>query len=237
MFTCLLVRYVISDAPEKKLSKAAQLRGDDERQRKVAKSIEKTDFKSGVDKEGWLTKSGSNGRSWKKRWCVLKEACIYYFRTEKESIDGQPLGAIPLQGLCLLLKKMSLLNVLFVAVLDSRMDEFLGETKGTKMVAIHARHRTYKLQAESVLMAEWIEKIHEAIRVSAFSCPFVVVCIFLTKKKIKVFGWRPKRRSSSSEEGGDGDSTDNGDNLQEQCDQSSGREALFERVSRRASCQ
>jgi hypothetical protein len=45
------------------------------------------------------------------------------------------------------------------------MDEFPGETKGTRMVAIHTRHRTYKLQAESAVMAEWIEKIHEAIRV------------------------------------------------------------------------
>ncbi len=49
------------------------------------------------------------------------------------------------------------------------MDEFPGETKGTRMVAIHTRHRTYKLQAESVVMAEWIEKLHEAIRVS-FLC-------------------------------------------------------------------
>lgn len=76
---------------------------------------------------------------------MLKDLLIYYFRTEKESIDGQPLGAIPVQ--------------------NSRMDEYPGETKGTRMIAIHTRHRTYKLQAESVVMAEWIEKIHEAMRV------------------------------------------------------------------------
>jgi hypothetical protein len=136
-----VAKYVLLDAPVEKKSKVAQLRGEEEKQRKTVKSVDKVDFKSGVDKEGWLTKSGSNGRSWKKRWCVLKESIIYYFRTEKESIEGTPLGVIPLQ--------------------DSRMDELPGETKGTKMIAIHTRHRTYKLQSESVIMAEWIEKIHE----------------------------------------------------------------------------
>lgn len=50
---------MILDTPEKKLGKVAQLRGDDEKTRKPAKSLDKVvDFKSGVDKEGWLTKSG-----------------------------------------------------------------------------------------------------------------------------------------------------------------------------------
>jgi hypothetical protein len=93
-----VAKYVLLDTPDKKPNKIDKLRGDDEKQRKMVKSMDKVDFKSGVDKEGWLTKSGSNGRSWKKRWCVLKDNLIYYFRTEKESMDGQPLGAIPLQG-------------------------------------------------------------------------------------------------------------------------------------------
>ncbi len=136
-----VAKYVLLDAPSDKKSKVAQLRGEESGQRKLVRSVDKVDFKSGVDKEGWLTKSGSNGRSWKKRWCVLKESIIYYFRTEKESIEGTPLGVIPLQ--------------------DSRMEELPGETKGTKTIAIHTRHRTYKLQGESSIIAEWLEKIHE----------------------------------------------------------------------------
>lgn len=140
-----VARYVI-DAPTDvtKKSKVAQLRGEDERQRKVVKSTDKVDFKSGVDLEGWLTKSGSNGRNWKKRWCVLKESIIYYFRSEKESLSGTPLGVIPLQ--------------------DCRMEEVFEESKNIKMIAIHTRHRTYKLQAETPIMAEWIEAIHDSVK-------------------------------------------------------------------------
>ncbi len=31
-------------------------------------------------KEGWLTKQGNSVKSWKKRWFVLKEDCLYYYR-------------------------------------------------------------------------------------------------------------------------------------------------------------
>ncbi len=96
-----------------------------------------------MDKEGWLTKSGSNGRNWKRRWCVVKESIIYYFRTEKESREGAPLGVIPLQ--------------------DCKLEEG-AVSNGVKTVAIHTRHRTYKLQADPETMAEWIELIHDSVR-------------------------------------------------------------------------
>lgn len=62
--------YVVGASGVPKKSKAAQLRGDVDERHDVTSKV---DFKSGVDREGWLTKSGSNGRNWKRRWCVIKE--------------------------------------------------------------------------------------------------------------------------------------------------------------------
>ena len=35
------------------------------------------------DKDGYLTKQGGNIKTWKKRWCVLKDGSIFYFKTPK----------------------------------------------------------------------------------------------------------------------------------------------------------
>uniref|UniRef100_A0A7E4VRF4 Cytohesin-1 n=1 Tax=Panagrellus redivivus TaxID=6233 RepID=A0A7E4VRF4_PANRE len=49
------------------------------------------------DKAGWLFKLGSSYRSWKRRWFVLSERCLYYFESEN---DKSPKGIIPLEGVC-----------------------------------------------------------------------------------------------------------------------------------------
>ena len=103
----------------------------------------KISFITNVEKEGYLTKSGSNGRNFKKRWCVLKDNIIYYFRTEKDTSEGAPLGVIPLQ--------------------DSRVENADTNEKGKKMILIHTRHRTYKLSAETQTMIEWLELIHNCV--------------------------------------------------------------------------
>ncbi|KAJ3340332.1 Cytohesin-1 [Gonapodya sp. JEL0774] len=50
-------------------------------------------------KQGWLLKeSGEDGaiRTWGKRWCLLVNGCLYYFKDPK---DKKPRGIIPLDGL------------------------------------------------------------------------------------------------------------------------------------------
>eukprot|EP00767_Chilomastix_cuspidata_P003086 gnl/Chilomastix_cuspidata/3207.p1 GENE.gnl/Chilomastix_cuspidata/3207~~gnl/Chilomastix_cuspidata/3207.p1 ORF type:complete len:196 (-),score=8.61 gnl/Chilomastix_cuspidata/3207:83-670(-) len=48
-----------------------------------------------VDKEGWLTKEGGSWKSWKKRWFVLKDSTLYYF---KSKTSGSALGTFSLRG-------------------------------------------------------------------------------------------------------------------------------------------
>lgn len=97
-------------------------------------------FISNVEKEGYLTKSGKNGRSYKKRWCVLKDNFIYYFKSEKDTNSGAPLGVIPLQ--------------------DSKVETIETNEKSKYTILIHTRHRTYKLLSDNIqLLNEWKELI------------------------------------------------------------------------------
>jgi len=46
-------------------------------------------------KEGWLTKQGGVVRSWQRRYCVLKDNLLFYFKAQE---DDTPKGCIPLRG-------------------------------------------------------------------------------------------------------------------------------------------
>jgi len=37
-------------------------------------------------KEGWLTKQGGSIKSWKRRYCILKDSKLYYFKGPKEPV-------------------------------------------------------------------------------------------------------------------------------------------------------
>jgi len=45
-----------------------------------------------AEKVGFLTKEGGSYRSWKRRWCVLKNGCLIYSKNQK----GEQLGSIDL---------------------------------------------------------------------------------------------------------------------------------------------
>lgn len=46
------------------------------------------------DKEGWLFKQGGRYKTWKRRWFILNDNCLYYFQY---TTDKEPKGIIPLE--------------------------------------------------------------------------------------------------------------------------------------------
>ncbi len=49
-----------------------------------------------VEKQGYLIKQGGRIKTWKRRWFVLRDNCLYYFKTS----DAQELlGFLPLENL------------------------------------------------------------------------------------------------------------------------------------------
>jgi len=47
-------------------------------------------------KEGWLWKQGGRYKSWKRRWFILNDNCLYYFEF---TTDKEPRGIIPLENI------------------------------------------------------------------------------------------------------------------------------------------
>ncbi|XP_038605686.1 pleckstrin homology domain-containing family A member 6 [Tachyglossus aculeatus] len=100
-----------------------------------------------VTKGGWLFKQASSGvKQWNKRWFVLVDRCLFYYKDEKEE---NILGSIPLLSF----------RVAAVQPSDniSRKHTFKAE---------HAGVRTYFFSAESPEEQEaWIQAMGEAARV------------------------------------------------------------------------
>ncbi|XP_058860590.1 pleckstrin homology domain-containing family A member 6-like isoform X4 [Acipenser ruthenus] len=103
--------------------------------------------KAEVMKQGWLYKQASNGvKQWNKRWFVLTDRCLFYYKDEKEEAV---LGSIPLLSFWIsLLQPSDNIN---------RKHAFKAE---------HAGVRTYFFSAESQEEQEtWIRAMSEAARV------------------------------------------------------------------------
>ncbi|XP_032936058.1 pleckstrin homology domain-containing family A member 6 isoform X9 [Catharus ustulatus] len=100
-----------------------------------------------VTKSGWLYKQASSGvKQWNKRWFVLVDRCLFYYKDEKEE---NILGSIPLLSF----------RVAAVQPSDniSRKHTFKAE---------HAGIRTYFFSAENTEEQEaWIRAMGEAARV------------------------------------------------------------------------
>ncbi|XP_030076888.1 pleckstrin homology domain-containing family A member 6 isoform X3 [Microcaecilia unicolor] len=97
-----------------------------------------------VAKSGWLSKQASSGvKQWNKRWFVLVDRCLFYYKDEKE--EGV-LGSIPL------------LSFRIAAVQPSD-----NITRKYTFKAEHAGIRTYFFSAESREEQEsWIQAMSEA---------------------------------------------------------------------------
>ena len=49
-----------------------------------------------LDREGWLWKQGGRYKTWKRRWFILNDNCLYYFEF---TTDKEPRGIIPLENI------------------------------------------------------------------------------------------------------------------------------------------
>ncbi|XP_029357047.1 pleckstrin homology domain-containing family A member 6 isoform X2 [Echeneis naucrates] len=128
--------------------------------------------KSAVTKQGWLYKQASSGvKQWNKRWFVLTDRCLFYYKDEKEDTV---LGSLPLlsfrigrvEPLDNITRKFS-----FKVKLEEEEEEG-GEVKLKRpvvfcMQAEHAGTRTYYFSTDSHVEQEhWIRAMNEAAEVN-----------------------------------------------------------------------
>ncbi|KAM5148278.1 cytohesin-4 [Mantella aurantiaca] len=95
-------------------------------------------------REGWLLKMGGRVKTWKKRWFILKDNCLYYF---EYTTDKDPLGIIPLENLCV---------------------ELTEDPKKTHCFDLHARGQTVKA-CKTQADGKKVQGNHQLYRLSATS--------------------------------------------------------------------
>lgn len=137
-------------------------------------SIKKEPFKIPVDdgnefmltffnpiREGWLWKQGGRYKTWKRRWFILNDGCLYYFEL---TADKEPRGIIPLENV----------NVREV---DDKTKQYCFEIYSTTNDKIKAckhdsegkvievgNHTVYRMSAlTGEDKNEWIKKIRDCI--------------------------------------------------------------------------
>ncbi|NWW87242.1 PKHA6 protein, partial [Rhynochetos jubatus] len=120
-----------------------------------------------VTKSGWLYKQASSGvKQWNKRWFVLVDRCLFYYKDEKEE---SILGSIPLLSFRVAAVQPSdnisrkhtfKVTVCWVEEMPARNEQSLSPQ------AEHAGIRTYFFSAENTEEQEsWIQAMGEAARV------------------------------------------------------------------------
>ncbi|XP_058875074.1 cytohesin-4-like [Acipenser ruthenus] len=114
------------------------------------------------EREGWLMKLGGRVKTWKRRWFILTDSCLYYF---EYTTDKEPRGIIPLENLCV------------KEVEDPRkshcLELFNPNSRGQKIKAcktetdgrvVEGKHQSYKISASSAEEREqWIKSIRASI--------------------------------------------------------------------------
>ncbi|XP_076329705.1 cytohesin-1-like isoform X1 [Tachypleus tridentatus] len=117
------------------------------------------------DREGWLWKQGGRYKSWKRRWFILNDNCLYYF---EYTTDKEPRGIIPLE------------NVQVREVVDrNRANSFELFSTGSDIIkacktdsegkVVEGKHTVYRMSASTPEeMTEWIKCIRQSISHNPF---------------------------------------------------------------------
>lgn len=118
-------------------------------------------------KEGWLMKQGGRVKSWKRRWFILNDNCLYYFQY---TTDKEPKGIIPLENI----------QVRELPIEKSRPNCFELFSAGTLDIikackvdsdgkVVEGRHSVYRMAASSVEEKDdWISCIRSSINDNPF---------------------------------------------------------------------
>ncbi|XP_026131543.1 pleckstrin homology domain-containing family A member 6-like isoform X2 [Carassius auratus] len=128
-----------------------------------------------VARQGWLHKQASSGmKQWNKRWFVLTDRCLFYYKDDKEEVV---LGSLPLLSFKIgavqasdnISRKFAFKVWCESNEEEEEEDEESEDLKGSIAFCLQAEHtgtRTYYFSADSQKeQEEWIQAMNEAARV------------------------------------------------------------------------
>ncbi|XP_022255009.1 uncharacterized protein CG43867-like [Limulus polyphemus] len=136
----------------------------------VTQSYKKERTKDSIEKSGYLTKLGGKFKTWRKRWFVLKNGVLSYYKTQND-VSRKPQGQIKLNELCR-----------------------VNRAEGAANFELCTDKRTYYMTAESATtMEDWIRVLQNVLRRHATR-------LLLSKEENKptIEGWLTKVKHGHS---------------------------------------
>ncbi|XP_008294204.1 cytohesin-1-like isoform X3 [Stegastes partitus] len=120
------------------------------------------------DREGWLLKlGGGRVKTWKRRWFILTDNCLYYF---EYTTDKEPRGIIPLENLSIREVDDSKKPNCFELFIPNHKDQVIKacKTEADGRV-VEGNHTFYRISAPTAEEKdEWINSIKAAISKDPF---------------------------------------------------------------------
>ncbi|KAL9929412.1 cytohesin steppke isoform 1-T5 [Glossina fuscipes fuscipes] len=118
------------------------------------------------DKEGWLWKQGGRYKSWKRRWFILNDNCLYYF---EYTTDKEPRGIIPLENISVReIHDRSKPNC-FELFATGGADIIKACKTDSEGKVVEGKHTVYRMSAATEEeQQEWIKRLTQSISHNPF---------------------------------------------------------------------
>lgn len=115
-------------------------------------------------KMGWLTKQGGRIKTWKKRWFILSDGVLYYFK-EKQEETSQAIGIVPMEDLVVRNAESKKKYCFELLHSDSSKGESMKALKrAAKQGLQKGHHDSYFLCASNAQeMEEWMDAISKSV--------------------------------------------------------------------------
>ncbi|KAK1270538.1 hypothetical protein QJS04_geneDACA007552 [Acorus gramineus] len=117
------------------------------------------EFWTNPERSGWLTKQGEYIKTWRRRWFVLKQGKLFWFKESVVSRSSRPRGVIPV-GTCLTVKGADdVLNRQFAFMLSTPTETmyFIADTEKEKEDWINSIGRSIVQHSRSVTDSEVVD--------------------------------------------------------------------------------
>ncbi|XP_027332533.1 pleckstrin homology domain-containing protein 1 [Abrus precatorius] len=124
------------------------------------------EFWSNPERTGWLTKQGEYIKTWRRRWFVLKQGKLFWFKESSVTRASRPRGVIPVAS-CLTVKGAEdVLNKPNAFELSTRSDTmyFIADSEKEKEDWINSIGRSIVQHSRSVTDSEIVDYDNSAKR-------------------------------------------------------------------------
>lgn len=118
------------------------------------------------EREGWLLKQGGGWKTWKRRWFILNDRCLYYFQHTAENV---PKGIIPLENVRVRQCEDKDGKEFCFEIYSEEQAVIKGCKTDSKGTVVQGNHKQYRMSANSQEDRDfWIQCIQESIREHPF---------------------------------------------------------------------